>query len=116
MLSFKELSLNEAILVNLEKVGYSTPTDIQARAIPLLLEGHDLLGIAQTGTGKTAAFTLPIIHQLLKSEEVRLTGQPRALILAPTRELASQILESVLTYASDLDLKACALYGGVGQK
>ena len=116
MLSFKELSLNETILENLSKEGYTQPTEIQSRAIPLLLAGHDLLGIAQTGTGKTAAFVLPIIENLLKIEEFRRIGEPRALILAPTRELASQILESIQTYARDIDVKAVALYGGVGQK
>jgi ATP-dependent RNA helicase RhlE len=116
MLSFKELSLNEAILENLSREGYSQPTEIQARAIPLLLAGNDLLGIAQTGTGKTAAFVLPIIENLLKSVESRRAGEPRALILAPTRELTSQILESILVYARDIDMKAVALYGGVGQK
>ena len=116
MLSFKELSLNDAVLTNLSREGYTQPTEIQARAIPILLDGHDLLGIAQTGTGKTAAFVLPIIERLLKSEETRRIGEPRALILSPTRELTSQILESIQTYARDLDIKSVALYGGVGQK
>jgi ATP-dependent RNA helicase RhlE len=116
MQSFKELSLNECLISNLSREGYAAPTEIQARAIPLLLEGHDLLGIAQTGTGKTAAFALPIIEHLLKRTEPRRVGEPLVLILSPTRELASQILESIEAYARDLDIKACAIYGGVGQR
>lgn len=116
MQSFNELPLSAALLRNLSNEGYITPTEIQARAIPILLEGLDLLGIAQTGTGKTAAFTIPVIEKLLKSTSLRKTGEPRVLILAPTRELASQILESIQTYAKNIDIKACALYGGVGQK
>ena len=116
MQSFKDLSLHDSILNNLSREGYVTPTEIQSRAIPFLLEGHDLLGIAQTGTGKTAAFTLPIIQQLLTNGEKRRVGEPTVLILSPTRELASQILASIEEYSKDLDVKACAIYGGVGQK
>ena len=116
MLSFSELSLNKTLLDNLSLAGYSSPTEIQARAIPILLEGHDLLGVAQTGTGKTAAFSLPILERVLRRIEIRRAGEPSVLILSPTRELTSQILESIETYAKNLDIKACALYGGVGQK
>jgi ATP-dependent RNA helicase RhlE len=116
MQSFTELLLSPAVLHNLSREGYVTPTEIQARAIPLLLEGYDLLGIAQTGTGKTAAFSIPVIERILKSSDVRRAGEPRILILAPTRELASQILGNIETYSRELDVKSCALYGGVGQK
>ncbi|MES2526619.1 MAG: DEAD/DEAH box helicase [Bdellovibrionota bacterium] len=116
MLKFSDLSLNETLLETLSLEGYSTPTEIQAHAIPILLEGHDLLGIAQTGTGKTAAFSLPIIEKILKRDVPRRAGEPSVLILSPTRELASQILESLETYSRNLDIKSVALYGGVGQK
>ncbi len=116
MQSFNDLPLSEGLLQNLSREGYVTPTEIQARAIPILLEGHDLLGIAQTGTGKTAAFSIPVIESLIKSGEARSVGLPRVLVLAPTRELTSQILESIETYAKGFDIKAVAIYGGVGQK
>ena len=116
MLTFNNLPLMEALKHNIQAAGYSSPTDIQAEAIPPLLEGKDLLGIAQTGTGKTAAFCLPIIQKLLSKPEKRSIGSPRALILAPTRELCSQIVESIEVYSKDLDVKACAIFGGVVQK
>lgn len=115
MLKFNDLKLLEQLLKNVEKTGYTTPTPIQAEAIPHLLEGSDLLGIAQTGTGKTAAFTLPML-QRLSSRNFSLTpGEPRALILAPTRELASQIKESLDKYGEGLKLKYAVIFGGVGQ-
>lgn len=114
MLKFNEISLSSSLLNNIESLGYSTPTAIQAQAIPLVLEGHDLLGIAQTGTGKTAAFCLPIIDRLIKNAPV---GKGiRALILAPTRELATQIQESFDGYSQGLGLKSLAIFGGVNQK
>ncbi len=116
MQSFNDLPLSHGLLQNLSREGYVTPTEIQARAIPVLMEGHDLLGIAQTGTGKTAAFSIPVIERLLKSEEARRVGEPKVLILSPTRELTSQIQESIETYSRDLDIKSVAIYGGVGQK
>lgn len=116
MSTFNDLGLVEALLKNVTAAGYSAPTEIQAKAIPPLMEGFDLLGIAQTGTGKTAAFCLPIIQKLISSPKKRALGAPRALILVPTRELCSQVVENIGTYAKDLDLKACAIFGGVGQK
>ncbi len=94
---------------------YHTPTPIQAEAIPHLLKGTDLIGIAQTGTGKTAAFTLPLLHRLTQSHKPAPSGHPRALILAPTRELAAQIGESIATYGRHLKLRHTVIFGGVGQ-
>jgi ATP-dependent RNA helicase RhlE len=115
MLKFNDLKLHEQILKNLETAGYSTPTPIQAEAIPVLLEGGDLLGIAQTGTGKTAAFTLPMLQHLSGRHFSLTPCEPRALILAPTRELASQIKESLDKYGEGLKLKYAVIFGGVGQ-
>jgi ATP-dependent RNA helicase RhlE len=115
MLKFNDLKLHEQILKNLERAGYSTPTPIQAEAIPALLEGGDLLGIAQTGTGKTAAFTLPMLQHLSNRNFSLTPCEPRALILAPTRELASQIKESLDKYGDGLKLKYAVIFGGVGQ-
>lgn len=116
MLTFNDLTLIDALLKNCSDAGYSHPTDIQAQAIPPLIEGKDLLGIAQTGTGKTGAFCLPILQKLLSAPGKRSIGSPRALILAPTRELCSQIVGSVEVLAKDLDIRACAIFGGVGQR
>ncbi len=116
MTSFSELNLNPKILVSLEKKGYVNPTPIQLQAIPPVLEGKDLLGIAQTGTGKTAAFSLPIIHNLAKSGISVKSGCVRALILTPTRELASQIAENVDAYSKDLNLRHAVIYGGVSDR
>lgn len=95
--------------------GYATPTPIQEQSIPSLLEGRDLLGCAQTGTGKTAAFLLPILHRLLAQPAPTVPGRPRALILAPTRELAAQIAESVATYGRYTGLPFAVVFGGVSQ-
>ncbi len=97
MNSFSELKLIEPITRALRAEKYETPTPIQARAIPLLLEGHDLLGIAQTGTGKTAAFALPILQRLAEGASRAAPRSARALVLTPTRELAVQICESFCT-------------------
>jgi len=94
--------------------GYSEPTPVQAEAIPPLLQGEDVLGVAQTGTGKTAAFTLPVLHQLTKHPAKR-PGAIRALVLTPTRELASQVGQSVATYGKYLSLKHYVIFGGVSQ-
>ncbi len=94
---------------------YHTPTPIQAEAIPHLLAGRDLIGCAQTGTGKTAAFTLPLLQYLTKKNQRPQPNHPRALILAPTRELAAQIGESISTYGRRLRLRHWVIYGGVGQ-
>lgn len=113
MLKFEELDLIKPLLSNLERAGYKLPTAIQADAIPLILAGEDLLGIAQTGTGKTAAFCLPILQLLKNNSEGK---GLRALILAPTRELVSQIHASFESYGKDLGLKSASIFGGVDQK
>ena len=113
MSTFSDLRLNPVLLSNLGHLGYDHPTPIQLKAIPTILEGRDVLGIAQTGTGKTAAFCLPILDRLLLPSEKKNT--PKVLILAPTRELCSQIQASLEKYADKTGIKSCAVYGGVGQ-
>tara|TARA_Y100000052_G_scaffold22253_2_gene22931 strand:- start:30971 stop:32404 length:1434 start_codon:yes stop_codon:yes gene_type:complete len=115
MTQFTDFGLAAPILKTLDELGYSTPTPIQKLAIPRVLEGKDLLGIAQTGTGKTAAFTLPLLHQLnLSQQDGQRPGKSvRGLILAPTRELAIQIDESVRQYGKLLGLKSAVVLGGV---
>jgi ATP-dependent RNA helicase RhlE len=113
---FKSLGLSEALLKTLAAEGYTTPTPIQAQAIPHLLKGRDLLGIAQTGTGKTAAFALPILQKLAGERRPPQRAIARALILSPTRELASQIGESFRTYGRGLNMKIAVAFGGVGYK
>ncbi|HLP41195.1 MAG TPA: DEAD/DEAH box helicase, partial [Fibrobacteria bacterium] len=113
-MQFKELNLNPSILSALEREGYASPTPVQAASIPLILEGKDLLGCAQTGTGKTAAFALPILH-LLSRRPVQGPRPVRALILTPTRELALQIQESFAAYGSGLPLRTAVIFGGVGE-
>jgi ATP-dependent RNA helicase RhlE len=95
--------------------GYTVPTPIQQQAIPYLLEGRDLLGCAQTGTGKTAAFTLPLLQEMTETKKVAPGGKPRALILTPTRELAAQIGDSIKTYGRHLKVTHTVIFGGVGQ-
>ncbi len=142
-MNFQELGLSEPLLRAVVSQGYDTPTPIQAQAIPSVIAGRDLLGCAQTGTGKTAAFALPILHRLLESipeslDVPRFSGrtgpqrQPRdkfvasqtprgrrrplrVLVLAPTRELASQIGESFQTFSVHTGLRSAVIYGGVGQ-
>ena len=109
--NFNELGLSEPILRAISDAGYTTPTPIQAKAIPQVLSGGDLLAGAQTGTGKTAGFTLPILHIL--SQKARLDNRPRCLMLTPTRELAAQIEESVKTYGKYLPLTSTVIFGGV---
>ncbi len=110
--SFEKFKLNKQLLDAVQEAGYTRPTPIQEKAIPLALAGHDVLGIAQTGTGKTAAYVLPI---LMKSKYAQ--GQhPRALILAPTRELVLQIEEAVIGFGKNTDLRYVCLYGGLGPK
>lgn len=116
MTEFKNLNLDTRILSALNKKGYTTPTPIQLQAIPHVLEGKDLMGIAQTGTGKTAAFSLPILNNLAKTDHKVLKNHLRCLILTPTRELASQIAENVEAYGKDLDLSCAVIFGGVGEK
>ncbi|MEK6628878.1 MAG: DEAD/DEAH box helicase [Bdellovibrionota bacterium] len=113
-LKFTDLPLLEPILLAVKKAGYETPTPIQAQAIPHLLLGKDLLGCAQTGTGKTAAFALPILNNLAKSKFNVSPKNVNCLILTPTRELALQIFENFKTYSVGLNLKIAVAYGGVG--
>ena len=112
-MSFESLGLAPALLRALAEQGYAAPTPIQAGAIPVVLEGHDLLAAAQTGTGKTAAFALPLLHRLSAGE----TGgrqRPRALVLTPTRELAAQINDNVRAYGKHLRVSSTVIFGGVG--
>ncbi|HSW19384.1 MAG TPA: DEAD/DEAH box helicase [Ramlibacter sp.] len=116
-MNFDELNLAPAILKAVREHGYDTPTPIQAQAIPAVLAGQDLLGGAQTGTGKTAAFTLPMLHKLTMSRSAtnKFGGYGiRALVLTPTRELAAQVEESVRTYGKYLQLTSTVIFGGVG--
>jgi ATP-dependent RNA helicase RhlE len=113
--TFDTLGLAEPILRALKAESYLTPTPIQVQAIPILTEGKDLLGVAETGTGKTAAFALPLLHRLSLNTEPRTPSAPRALILAPTRELAGQIAERVNAYGRQLNLRSAVIFGGVGQ-
>jgi ATP-dependent RNA helicase RhlE len=115
-LSFSELELVEPLQRALVAENYQQPTPIQEQAIPHLLAGRDLLGIAQTGTGKTAAFALPILQRLAKNRVPAQRGRMRALILTPTRELAIQIEESFRSYGRHLHLRSTVIFGGVGQK
>ncbi|MCQ8240051.1 DEAD/DEAH box helicase [Rhizosaccharibacter radicis] len=115
MTSFTDLNLSEPLLRALSEEGYTTPTPIQAGAIPHLLEGRDLLGLAQTGTGKTAAFALPILHRLDKNRRPAPPKGARVLVLAPTRELAAQIDASFVAYARHMRLSHTVIFGGVGQ-
>ncbi len=112
---FTDLGLIEPLLRALAAENYTTPTPIQAQAIPLLLQGRDLLGIAQTGTGKTAAFTLPMLQRLAAEKIQAAPKTARALILAPTRELAVQIADSIRAYGAHLNLRHTVILGGVGQ-
>ena len=116
MTGFTELGLAAPILKALETQGYTTPTPIQAQAIPPVLTGRDLLGIAQTGTGKTAAFALPIINRLLRNTLPRKPHTCRALILSPTRELATQIADSFRAYSANTGLTITTVFGGVGHR
>ena len=108
-MNFQNLGLAPELLRALGDVGYAEPTPIQAQAIPLVLEGRDVLAAAQTGTGKTAAFVLPILHRLASGP----ARSPRALVLVPTRELAAQVAESVETYGRHLRVRSAVIFGGV---
>lgn len=116
MTSFDELGLAEPLLRAVRDLGYTTPSPIQAAAIPALMSGRDLLGVAQTGTGKTAAFALPILHRMVGNPRRMRPGCCRVLILTPTRELAIQIDQSFKEYGAHLQLKTTAIFGGVGQQ
>jgi len=113
-MSFNSLGLSDALLKAISKKGYTTPSPIQQKAIPPVLEGKDALASAQTGTGKTAGFTLPILQLLSQGQHLR--HRPiRALILTPTRELAAQILSNIKEYSEFLDLRSAVIFGGVNQ-
>ena len=112
-MNFDELNLAPAILRAVQEQGYTAPTPIQAQAIPVVLEGHDLLAGAQTGTGKTAGFTLPML-QLLSTRPAAQAGAIRALVLTPTRELAAQVEEAIRAYGQYLELTSTVIFGGVG--
>lgn len=115
-MTFEELNLAPAIVKAVLEQGYENPTPIQAQAIPAVLTGKDLLAGAQTGTGKTAAFSLPMLHRLTQGGTTRPAGGIRALILTPTRELAAQIEENIRAYAKYLDVTTAVIFGGVGMK
>lgn len=112
MTTFSQLGLNAYLLKTLDTEGYTTPTPIQAQAIPSVLAGKDLMGVAQTGTGKTAAFALPILHRLTANRRPAARAGARALVLSPTRELAAQIAESFKTYGRHTGLTVAVIYGG----
>ena len=115
-MSFQELKLIPSLLSNVREAGYTTPTPIQTATIPLVLGGDDVLGCAQTGTGKTASFALPILQRLLQTPSRRPDAKViRALILSPTRELAMQTWENFQQYGKGLPLRSCVVFGGVGQ-
>ncbi|MGB0958255.1 MAG: DEAD/DEAH box helicase, partial [Litorivicinus sp.] len=111
-MQFDQLGLAQPILDAVLETGYTTPTPIQAQSIPAVMSGRDVMAAAQTGTGKTAGFTLPILDRLSKGERAR-PNQARALIITPTRELAAQILDNVTSYAKHLPIKAAVVFGGV---
>ncbi|MBA6264830.1 DEAD/DEAH box helicase [Colwellia sp. Bg11-12] len=116
MSEFKEFSLLESIIDRVTLKGYKEPTPIQKECIPALIDGNDLLGIAQTGTGKTAAFSLPIINNFGRNKIDIQAKSTRSLILTPTRELASQIMQNIDDYSDGLGLKTKVVYGGVGRQ
>ena len=115
-LKFKALNLLPSILTQVEAKGYINPTPIQVQAIPPLLEGKDLLGIARTGSGKTAAFSLPLIDKLGRNKTNITPNHIRSLILSPTRELATQIEDNIINYAEGLELRSKVVFGGVGKQ
>lgn len=115
-MTFQELNIIEPILKALEQEGYTSPTPIQQEAIPVILEGNDVLGCAQTGTGKTAAFSIPILQKFHNAAAQGRNRPIKALVLTPTRELAIQIGESFATYGRNLSLRHTVIFGGVGQK
>src|SRR5665213_3360859 len=109
---FSDLGLCKPIMSALKAHGYETPTPIQAQAIPAVMTGADLLGIAQTGTGKTAAFAMPILHRLQENRRAAPRRGCRVLVLSPTRELASQIAESFRVYGAGLGMSVAVVFGG----
>src|SRR5690606_39110762 len=107
------MGLNKALLTALASAGYDKPTPIQAKSIPDVMKGKDLLGIAQTGTGKTAAFALPILHRLAENRVAPQPRTTRCLVLSPTRELATQIGDSFKQYGAHLGFRVAVIFGGV---
>ncbi|WP_417370761.1 DEAD/DEAH box helicase [Gelidibacter japonicus] len=113
-MSFNSLGLSDALLKAVSKQGYTAPSPIQQKAIPLILEGKDVLASAQTGTGKTAGFTLPLLQLLSQGQSLR-KRPVRALVLTPTRELAAQVYQNVKQYSTYLDIRSTVIFGGVNQ-
>ncbi|MDS1140733.1 DEAD/DEAH box helicase [Pusillimonas sp. SM2304] len=114
--TFSDFGLHPSILQAVAETGYTTPTPIQAQAMPIVMDGRDVMGAAQTGTGKTAAFTLPILHRLMQYANTSASPARhpvRALILTPTRELADQVADSVMTYSKSTPLRSTVVFGGV---
>ncbi|HAW23753.1 MAG TPA: DEAD/DEAH box helicase, partial [Pseudomonas sp.] len=112
-MTFASLGLIDQLLRTLESLDYTQPTPVQTKAIPAVLKGRDLMAAAQTGTGKTAGFALPLLQRLLHEGPQVTSNSVRALVLVPTRELAEQVHESFKTYGQDLPLRTYAVYGGV---
>jgi ATP-dependent RNA helicase RhlE len=111
-MSFKDLGLSEALLKAVKEKGYTTPSPIQEKAIPHILQGKDVLASAQTGTGKTAGFTLPVLQYLSETKHPKYRPL-RALVLTPTRELAAQVHENVREYSTHLNIYSAVVFGGV---
>lgn len=114
-MSFSQLGLSDVLVQTVAQLGYQKPTHIQTQAIPVILQGRDLIAAAQTGTGKTASFVLPILEKLRQGQTQR-KKRVRALILVPTRELAMQVAEKVEQYGKDTGLKSLAVFGGVDEQ
>jgi ATP-dependent RNA helicase RhlE len=115
-MQFADLNLSEPILRALIAEGYTTATPIQAKAIPEVLAGRDVMGCAQTGTGKTAAFALPILDNIVNHPNPPQSGRPRVLVLCPTRELATQIQDGFRAYGANVRARSTVIFGGVGQR
>lgn len=115
LMTFLELNIAQPLLNSLNKIGYTTPTPIQAQAIPNILDGKDIFGCAQTGTGKTAAFSLPLLQILEERKGNKPSTHIKALILAPTRELALQISENIAAYSTEISISHTVIFGGVSQ-
>ncbi|MFT6883714.1 MAG: ATP-dependent RNA helicase RhlE, partial [Marinoscillum sp.] len=108
MSTFEDLNLSSPLRSSISDLGFNTPTPIQEQAYPVILSGKDILGIAQTGTGKTLAYMLPILKDLKYSEQIN----PRAMILVPTRELVLQVVDQIKTYAKYMNVRVTGVYGG----
>ena len=115
-MNFEQFSLDRRIMAGVKSLGYHTPTPIQQQAIPLVLQGRDVLGTAQTGTGKTAAFVLPILQHLTRTPRPTRVGRVRALVIAPTRELAEQIHQASVDLGKNTKVRSVTVYGGVSKK